>query len=315
MLEYMNTQGEREYGIRSVWMVEKQISHFDLRQIADSGQCFRMKLLSRNIPADGSSVEAYDGSRLAGSGNCFLEPVRYAVTASDRYVEVEQEGDWFRFFCGEREFREFWSDYFDLETDYGQFIARIGKRDRYLQQAAAFGGGIRILKQDLWEVMVTFLISQNNHMKRIRQCVERLCENFGEKRETAEGKCYYGMPGPEAFADLGALRDMGLGYRDKYIAALGAAVAEGSVDLGRLRSLKGKEKVHKELTAIYGIGDKVANCIQLFGLHQIDAFPVDTWIKKVLEQHYPKGFPMRRYKGCAGVMQQYMFYYESHRLS
>ena len=299
-------------------MVEKQISHFDLRQIAESGQCFRMKALSRSILPEDSSVKAYDSNRSGGAGNCSGEtdsgasgPVRYAVTAADRYVEVEQEGDWFRFFCGEQEFEEFWFDYFDLGADYGQFIAKIGKRDRYLQQAADYGGGIRILNQDLWEVMVTFLISQNNNMKRICRCLERLCENFGEQRETAEGKCYYGMPKPEALADLDALKDMGLGYRDKYIAALGAAVAEGAVDLGRLRSLKGQEKVHKELTGIYGIGDKVANCIQLFGLHQIDAFPVDTWIKKILERHYPKGFPMRRYKGCAGVMQQYMFYYET----
>lgn len=292
-------------------MVEKQISHFDLRQIAESGQCFRMTELSRDIPAYYSFMEAHAGSRLSETDNGLAsEPVRYAVTASDRYVEVEQEGDWFRFFCEEQEFEQFWSHYFDLETDYGQFIARIGKRDRYLRQAADFGGGIRILNQDLWEVMVTFLISQNNHMKRIRQCVERLCEHFGEKRVTAGGKCYYAMPWPEALSDIEALKDMGLGYRDKYIAALAAAVAEGAVDLERLRGLKGQERVHKELTGIYGIGDKVANCIQLFGLHQIDAFPVDTWIKKILEQHYPKGFPMGRYKGCAGVMQQYMFYYE-----
>ena len=242
-------------------MVEKQISHFDLRQIAESGQCFRMTELSRDIPADYSFMEAHAGSRLSETDNGLaLEPVRYAVTASDRYVEVEQEGDWFRFFCEEQEFEQFWSHYFDLETDYGQFIARIGKRDRYLRQAADFGGGIRILNQDLWEVMVTFLISQNNHMKRIRQCVERLCEHFGEKCGTAGGKCYYAMPGPEALSDIEALKDMGLGYRDKYIAALAAAVAEGAVDLERLRGLK--------------------------------------------------GFPMGRYKGCAGVMQQYMFYYE-----
>lgn len=292
-------------------MVEKQISHFDLRQIAESGQCFRMTELSQNVPADNSFIEAHDGGRLSGTDDGLSsEPVRYGVTAADRYVEVEQEGDRFRFFCGEQEFETFWSHYFDLETDYGQFISRIGKRDRYLRQAADFGGGIRILNQDLWEVMVTFLISQNNNMKRIRRCVERLCENFGERRETDEGKTYYAMPGPEALSDVEALKDMGLGYRDKYIAALGAAVAEGTVDLDRLRGLKGQEKVHRELTDIYGIGDKVANCIQLFGLHQIDAFPVDTWVKKILERHYPKGFPMRRYRGCAGVMQQYMFYYE-----
>ena len=286
-------------------MVEKQISHFDLRQIADSGQCFRMRALSRDAEPDcGGGAE---------EGLLFDGAVRFAVTAADRYVEVEQREDRFRFFCCEQEFEEFWSRYFDLETDYGKFIDRIGKRDRYLQQAACFGNGIRILRQDLWEVMVTFLISQNNNMKRIRQCVERLCENFGEKREAAGGKTYYAMPGPEALSDVDVLKDMGLGYRDKYIAALGTAVSEGFVDLDRLRQMKDPRQVHKELTDIYGIGDKVANCIQLFGLHQIDAFPVDTWIRKILELHYPKGFPMRRYKGCAGVMQQYMFYYESGR--
>lgn len=265
-------------------MIERQISYFDLGQIAASGQCFRI----------------YE-----------TEPGRFSVTAAGRYVEAEQEGDRFRFFCDEEEFDQFWFHYFDLETDYGRFIARISKRDRYLLQAAFAGGGIRILNQDLWEVMVTFLISQNNNMKRIRQCVERLCENFGKKRETVSGQIYYAMPEPEALADTGALEYMGLGYRAKYIAALASAVTKGTVDLDHLRNLKDQRQVHKELTDIYGIGDKVANCIRLFGLHQIDAFPVDTWIQKILKQRYPGGFPLRRYQGFAGVMQQYMFYYES----
>ena len=263
-------------------MIERQITYFDLGQIARSGQCFRM----------------YETA-----------PGRFSLTAMDRYLEVRQEDDRFWFDCGEEEFDGFWAHYFDLETDYGGFIARIGKRDRYLQAAAAAGSGIRILNQDLWEVMVTFLISQNNHIKRIRQCVERLCLHFGEKKETPEGHVYYAMPGPAALADPDRLKDMGLGYRDRYIARLAADVAEGRISLEHLKRIRSRKQTHQELTAIYGVGDKVADCIQLFGLHQIDTFPVDTWIKKILERHYPKGFPMYRYRGCAGVMQQYMFYY------
>ncbi len=263
-------------------MVEKQILYFDLGQIARSGQCFRM----------------YE-----------TEPGRFGLTALGRYLEISQEGNRFWFDCTQEEFDRIWFHYFDLETDYGSFIARIGKRDRYLQAAAEAGKGIRILNQDLWEVMVTFLISQNNHIKRIRQCVERLCFHFGERKESAGGHVYYTMPGPEALMDAERLKEMGLGYRDKYISRLAADVAEGRVSLERLKKQKSRKQTHQELTALYGVGDKVADCIQLFGLHQIDAFPVDTWIRKILDSHYPKGFPLYRYRGCAGVMQQYMFYY------
>lgn len=263
-------------------MVERRITYFDLGQIARSGQCFRMDR---------------------------LDECRYGVTASDQYVEIWQKGELVRFFCDQTTFEKVWSPYFDLETDYGQFAARISRRDHFLAEAARYGSGIRILRQDLWEVMVTFLISQNNHMKRIRQCVERLCTHFGQEKTAPSGKRYYAMPGPEALADPEGLKTMGLGYRDKYIAALAAGILDGTVSLDHLRGLKSRKRTHEMLITLSGVGDKVADCIQLFGLHQMGTFPVDTWMKKVLCRYYPNGFPLRRYQDCAGLMQQYLFFY------
>ena len=128
-------------------MITKELRYFDISQICHSGQCFRM-------------VEREDGI--------------WQVVASNRYLEIKQEGTAVIFSCSEKEYETFWKFYFDMETDYGAFIERINPRDRYLMQAAEFGQGIRILKQNLWEMIVSFLISQQNNIVRIRRCIENL---------------------------------------------------------------------------------------------------------------------------------------------
>lgn len=264
-------------------LVVKQ-RNLDLAQICKSGQCFRM-------------MERGQG--------------QFTVIAGNRFLEMEQCGEECRFGCVEEEFETFWKEYFDLGTDYGAYIGLINPRDTYLQNAAQLGEGIRILRQDLWEMIVTFLISQQNNIQRIRRCVEKLCQEYGEKLVNGRGEVYYGFPKPEALAQLDedALKACNLGYRSKYVVRAAKSVAGGQIDLDAVRRMPYK-KAKEELLKLYGVGEKVADCICLFGLHQLEAFPVDTHISQALEKNYKRGFPMRRYKGFQGVLQQYIFYFE-----
>lgn len=265
-------------------MIYKTIDNFNLEQICQSGQCFRMNRESDN---------------------------RYSIVAGRRYLEVEQQGNECFFHCEEAEFEDFWKNYFDLEGDYGAWIAQINPRDTYLTGAAAFGSGIRILRQDLWEMIVSFLISQQNNIARIRRCIRNICEAYGEKLVNQRGEVYYAFPEPEALAGLDedALKTCNLGYRSKYVVRAAGKVLSGELDLQAVRRMP-YGKAREELLKLFGVGEKVADCICLFSLHHLQAFPVDTHINQALQHHYRRGFPNRRYKGCQGVMQQYIFYYE-----
>lgn len=265
-------------------MIRKTIENFSLAQICDSGQCFRM-------------VKREDN--------------RYSVVAFGRYLEIEQDGKECVFHCDEKEFDELWKGYFDLETDYGYYIAQINPNDKYLNQAAQFGFGIRILRQELWEMIASFLISQQNNIVRIRRCINNICERYGEERIDPHGEKYYTFPAPEklAFLPEDELKECNLGYRSKYVVRTARSIAEGSIDLEAVRDMPYK-KAKKELLTLFGVGEKVTECICLFGLHHLQAFPVDTHIMQALEKHYKRGFPKRRYKGYEGVMQQYIFYWE-----
>ena len=186
-------------------MVQKKISNFDIRQIHTSGQCFRMEEI--------------------GEGE-------FRILAGSRYLKIRQREENCEFFCSREEFEVFWSNYFDLEGDYAGCIASIDPEDTYLTGAARMGSGIRILRQDLWEMIVTFLISQQNHIARIRRCVENICRRYGREME-AEGLRYYAFPTPEALAGATEqeLRDCNLGYRSKYVLQTARSVAAKEVDL------------------------------------------------------------------------------------
>jgi N-glycosylase/DNA lyase len=265
-------------------MVTKQLEYFDLRQIWQSGQCFRMEQLSEN---------------------------RFLVIASDRCLEVVQTGTMIEFFCEEEEFEMFWREYFDLDGDYGAYQERINPKDTYLVSAADFGRGIRILKQDLWEMIVSFLISQQNHIPRIRRCIQTLCIQYGKEKSSLSGQHYFTFPNPEDLknATVEDLLACGLGYRAKYIKQAAERVAKGEVSLAEIQTLPYQE-AREVLLSFYGIGVKVADCICLYALHQLEAFPVDTHMNQALNAHYKRGFPKRRYQGIQGVLQQYIFYYE-----
>ena len=265
-------------------MVERKLKNFDLGQICDSGQCFRMRRQSEDT---------------------------FQILASDREIKVTRRADRWLFHCEEKEFAQFWEQYFDLKEDYERYREQINPRDRYLRNAAEFGIGIRILRQDLWEMIVSFLISQQNNIVRIRRCIENLCESYGEKKIGGGGGVYYAFPRPEVLAGLqeDALKGCNLGYRSKYVVRSAQSVVSGEIDLSQVSSMP-YSKARTELQKLYGVGEKVADCICLFALHQLEAFPIDTHIHQVLERHYRRGFPNRRYWKCRGVMQQYIFYYE-----
>ncbi|MBR5046599.1 MAG: DNA-3-methyladenine glycosylase 2 family protein, partial [Eubacterium sp.] len=164
---------------------------------------------------------------------------------------------------------------------------------------------------DLWETMVTFLISQQNNLPRIRRCISLLCEKYGDYRRTEEGFGYYTFPAPEKLAGLpeDGLFPCNLGYRSKYVVRTASDIVSGRIDPERILS-SSPAKAREELRKCFGVGEKVAGCICLFSLHDLDAFPVDTHVRKVLDEHYKRGFPNRRYKGFRGVIQQYLFYYD-----
>lgn len=260
-------------------MVEVSSRYFSPSQIYDSGQCFRMRQLSED---------------------------RYQVIAGGKLLELKQQEDTVILFCDRQEYDEVWKHYFDLDTDYGVFLGKVGVRDKYLADAVRFGSGVRILNQDLWEMIISFIISQQNNIKRIRKCIETICSKYGEERQG-----FFDFPTPESLAAASEeeLRECGLGYRSPYLVKTARMVAENPVWLEQMKTMR-YAKAKAELLKLPGVGVKVADCVCLFGLHQLTAFPIDTHIRQVLDRQYPKGFPMRRYAGCQGVIQQYIFYYD-----
>ncbi len=267
-------------------MITKKLDNFDLSQIADSGQCFRM------LPSGGGTKE-------------------YRLIARSRVLTVRRAGEGlFEFDCDESDFDNIWSDYFDLKTDYGAYIASIPESDAYLNAAARFGSGIRILRQDPFETLITFIISQRKNIQSIRSCVENLCKAAGSPLQDG----LYDFPTPEKlfFLEPEKLSSCSLGYRDKYVRRACEAVYRGEVDLEHMASLS-DEELFSSLTSIYGVGKKVASCIMLFAYHRIAAFPIDVWIQRVLDDHYEGSFPLSAYPGYAGIMQQYLFFYERSR--
>ena len=291
----------KNYGKVEGSMVTIENNCFSIPQICESGQCFRL---------DAVSEDTYE--MLAGSRYLKIRIRENLAEAAGRdgNRKANSQGETI-LYCTQEEYDTFWKEYFDLSVSYSDYIGQIDEQDDYLKSAAAFGGGIRILRQDTWEMIITFILSQQNNIPRIKGLIRALSERYGKKCETPEGRAYYAFPCAEELSRAAEeeLRELKLGYRSKYICQTARMVAGGEIDLDALKEMEYTE-ARTELMRLSGIGGKVADCICLFALHQMDAFPVDTHIKKVLELHYPHGFPFEKYRGCAGVMQQYIFYYD-----
>lgn len=232
----------------------------------------------------------------------------YLGVAMKRAAKVWKTGESV-FISGTLEdFENIWRDYFDLDRDYGALRKSLNT-DEYIKKAADYGAGIRILRQDKWEVLCSFIISQCNNIPRIKKIIESLCERFGEPLYF-EDKTLYAFPDAAKIAGLTEkeLEPIKSGYRAKYIIEAANAVASGAIDLDMLAS-GSCDQALRVLKGIEGVGDKVAGCVILFGLNILDAFPVDVWIKRAITANYGEGFNPKIFGKAAGLAQQYMFYY------
>lgn len=258
----------------------------------------------------------FDLERIAQSGQCFrwekIDDKTYRITALDECLYVEKIGKTeFAFDCDEETFQAKWHSYFDLDEDYRKIRRRIDREnDPFLHTAAGKERGIRILRQDPWEMLISFIISQNRNIPAIQKSIELLSEACGQKKKDSRGEYYHCFPTAKALSRLSdqSLEKCRLGYRAKYVTAAAKAVCEGAIDFHELTAMSSEDAI-TELTKLYGVGVKVANCVALFGLHQLNAFPIDVWVKRILENEYKEGYPFEKYAPYNGVYQQYMFAY------
>ena len=256
---------------------------FDLKKIFECGQCFRWN----SEPDDGS----------------------YIGVAMGKAARIRRDGDDVIISGTASDWANIWSDYFDMGRDYRALRESVCIDD-YMRAASDFGAGIRILNQDRWETLCSFIISQCNNIPRIKKIVETMCTCFGQEMELS-GKTFYTFPDAGTIArleerDLSPLR---CGYRAPYILAAARAVDSGKLDLEAL-SKSDAASAKRTLMSMRGIGEKVANCVILFSLRIGSAFPIDVWMKKAIAQHYPDGFDPEVFGENAGLAQQYMFYYQ-----
>lgn len=260
-------------------MVTKDIPYFNLEQIAESGQCFRWYKIDTD---------------------------RYKIVAFGKCIEVSQEGTKVSFDCTVEDFENIWYNYFDLGTDYESIVKAVDKEDTFLSKAVGVASGIRILNQELWEMIISFIISQNNNIPRIKKSIEAICTGIGKKLDGD----LYSFPSHEELllADRSIISDAGLGYRDTYIVELCEKYSPDMI-LEAVSDM-GYDEARKYYMTFKGIGAKVANCICLFGLHKLDACPIDTWMQKIIDEEYGGEIPGWMTGEYAGVYQQYTFYYK-----
>ncbi|MCL2082571.1 MAG: DNA-3-methyladenine glycosylase 2 family protein [Oscillospiraceae bacterium] len=225
--------------------------------------------------------------------------------ALGRVVSIRQEGNaaWLENITME-EFLAQWEDYFGIKDDY-TILYQAADGDPFFKQCLESGNGLRVLRQNFWEVLVSFIISSCNNIGRISRIIEKLCMGFGER---IAGDAY-DFPLPERLAchrkeHISAVS--GCGYRDEYILEAANLMLAG--DFNDLDDLPYSQQIHR-LKKCRGIGEKVASCTALFGLHNLSAFPVDIWMSRILSQVYSGGLDIEKFGNLAGVAQQYMFYY------
>lgn len=279
------------------YVIENQDS-FHSTHIFDCGQCFRWNKID---------------------DKCYIGIIKGAV------IKVRQENNKLIFTGKSREnFKDTIRYYFDLDTNYSDYKNKLSKIDNYMAESIKFGNGIRILKQDLWECIISFIISANNNIPRIKKIIERICEKYGKQIEF-EGKIYYEFPSPEELskASIEDLRALGTGFRDKRIYNTTQMILNKEVDLEKIATLDNTEKMRCELLKLDGVGPKVADCILLFGLKRLDVFPIDVWVRRVMNDLYIHNeieekvnktelqkLAQDKFGDLKGMAQQYLFYWK-----
>ncbi len=242
-------------------------------------------------------------------GQCFrwneISPGTFYGVAGGMELTIAQREDTLRLKgCTIKQYEEFWRDYFDLNRDYGSIKVTL-RGDETMRRAIGFTPGMRVLRQEPWEALCSFILSQNNNLARIRGIVARLCEAFGEPLPGG-GQAF---PSPQAISGLTVndLAPLRAGFRAKYVLDAARKVSSGAVSLDEVARME-YDKAQETLRQIHGVGVKVADCALLYGFHKVEAFPLDVWMKRVMERFYPGGLPdcILTYPGIA---QQYLFHY------
>ena len=255
----------------------------DIKKIAYSGQCFRWKDL--------------------GDG-------RFLIPAFGKYVIASMDGSDLNLENCEEEDVKLWRRYFDLDRSYTKILNLIDKDDEFLYNAGISGKGVRILRQDPFETLISFIISQRKSIPAIRTSVEKICRAFGKKLGEVEGEDVYSFPTVMDLynANIEELDKCSLGYRTPYILKAVRTLGDNPELLLKMENMD-DEKLKETLLSFYGVGIKVASCTMLFGFGRLDTFPIDVWIKRALETNYKNGFPFEKYRPYNGVMQQFIFEY------
>lgn len=269
------------------------------------------KIIIKN-PEDFSLVSTFD------CGQCFRfneENGHFFGVSNGKVAEFyEENGDIIVENITKEEFLNYWVHFLDLKRDY-KIIKKELIKDKIIKEAIEYGWGIRILNQDFFECLISFIISQQNNIPKIKKAVEGMAELFGEEI-IYKGKSYYTFPTPERLKDITVkdLAPLKIGYRDKYIIDAVLNVVNGNISYEKLVTMTYQD-AKRELLKIKGVGDKVADCVLLFSLLKSEAFPVDTWIKKAMDGLYnlkPKeihSYTELNFGEYSGFAQQYIFYY------
>lgn len=277
------------------YVIEMQKS-FEPKDIFECGQCFRW-----NKQEDGSYIGVFKRN----------------------VIEVKKEGKdvIFEGVC-DGDIKEICTDYFDLDTNYEDIKTRLSKIDDNLKQSVEYGTGIRILKQDLWETIISFIISANNNIPRIKGIIERMSAKYGEKI-IYKNKEYFTFPSMEALnkASVEDLRALGLGFRDKRVYDTTKILSSKEMTLEELEKESDTDILREKLMCLPGVGAKVADCIMLFSLKKFNVFPVDVWVRRVMNELYLheedenkiskdllQNLAKEKYDKLAGLAQQYLFY-------
>ena len=286
-------------------IILENVKDFNIKQILECGQCFRWERIT---------------------------DTDYIIVAYRRVIEVIQEGSTVTILnTNMKDFNEIWKQYFDLEVNYGEIKEELSK-DELLRKSVEFGYGIRILNQDPFEMLISFIISARNSIPSIMKTIKKISERWGDKIEY-KGNIYYAFPTPEQLkeATLEEIKETGASFRSKYIVdtigKVNAAIeAKNSgtlneelqqLDLEYIKSLP-TDECHKALQNFMGVGAKVADCIMLFSMAKKSAFPVDVWIKRAMIHFYLapdvslnkiRVFGRDKFGELSGMAQQYLFYY------
>ena len=279
------------------YILENQKS-FELKDIFECGQCFRW-----NIQEDGSYTGVFRNNVLN--------------------VKKHKNQIIFQGVC-EKDIKETVEKYFDLNRDYEEIKSKLAKIDNNMKTSIEYGKGIRILNQDLWETIISFIISANNNIPRIKGIIERLSEKYGNEIEY-NGQKYYTFPSPEQLKNVTVeeYRKLGLGFRDVRLYETTKMILNKKVDLIKMKNNPNTTKVREELLSLSGVGPKVADCILLFSdLKRFEVFPIDVWVRRVMNDLYIKQedenkvskkqiekIAEEKFGDLAGLAQQYLFYW------